>query len=177
MNRQTVLKITVILLRFLQLLCLMGLGLLIYDVIAFSIDPSHNFVRWEWYMNETLTIAQGDEEYPLQSKLSYYFNWLQIALQLWLMLLIWQNLIRVVGSVASFKTFIKDNAESFIKIRNLVFFIWILDTFHLFQELGAAIQMTWGFNLEILLFALAAHVLALIFKEGKRLADEQNLIV
>lgn len=177
MKRQSVFNLTIILLRFFQGLCFLGIGLLLYDLIAFSIDPSHSFVRWEWYMEEALPIAQGEEAYPQQSAISYYSNWIQVLIQLLLMLLVWQNLIRILRSVASLKTFITENAQYFIKVRNLLLVIWLLNIFHFFQALGSAVQFRMNMALPILLFALAAHILALVFREGQRLADEQKLIV
>ncbi|MCR9153612.1 MAG: hypothetical protein NXI09_05840 [Bacteroidetes bacterium] len=174
MKRENVLWITRVFLVILQGLCILGLAFLLYDIVAKLIMPDHSFVRWQWYMEQN----QGSNaDYPAQSEASYFTNWFQISLQLVFMLLIWRQLSKVLKSLHHLKTFLEANERHFIKIRNWLFLLWLLDIGHFFQAQGESAHLEWQFDLSLLLFAFGAQILALVFAEGRHLAEEQKLIV
>lgn len=178
MKSNLYLSISAAVLHFLKGMCVLALGLMLYDGIRHTIDPEFYFVRWEWYglSGDMDFVEKG--EYPAQSTFSYYFNWVQIAIQLLMMFMIWNTLLRVLRSVSSFKTFMVDNSRHFQRIAHFLVILFFLNMFHFFDRAADdELTMKWDADLSILFFALGAYVLALIFKEGKRLADDQNLIV
>ncbi len=178
MNKKTLIQIAIVLVRISQSLCVLALGFMVYDVIAHLLNPDHSLVRWEWFIEDHMPLSSPGDRLPLQTEFSYFFNWFQIAAYLFVLLWIWQVVIKILHSVASFKTFLESNVNSFLLIRNLVLFLFTLNLVHLFQE-REAVKMLFqsSFELSYILFALAAHILAYVFKEGLRLANEQKMIV
>jgi len=178
MKRKDYLRLSGWVLQFMRGLCVIALAFMLYDGIRHSIDPEYYFVRWEWYglSGDMDFVEEG--EYPPQTAASYYFNWIQISIQLVLMFLVWTQLIKVLNSVVSFETFISDNPIRFRKIGSLILGIFFMDLFHFFDGMASAdTEIQVGANFSILFFALGAYVLAIVFEEGKRLAEEQKLIV
>lgn len=165
-------------LQLLRGLCLLALAFMAYDGIRHFIDPDFYFVRWEWYgLSGDMEFVQNGD-YPAQTTFSYYFNWVQISLQITLLFLVWTNLLRVLKSVASFETFISNNSTRFRSIALLILALFASNLFHFFHspDLESA-TLKWQMDFSTLFFALGAFVLAEVFKEGKRMADEQKLFV
>lgn len=172
MSRESAISFTIGLVQVLRALCFIALALLAVDLILRNIQPDLSFIRWQWYMEQAIMLP-----FPEQSNGSYYLNWIKVGIQVGLLLLIWQEVLAILRSQKAFETFIRDNARRLFKIRNILIILWLMDIFNLFQAAGEVWKVTWSFELDQLFLIMAVHILALVFQEGKKIADDQNLIV
>lgn len=178
MKNSVYLRFSSAVLQLLQGMCILALILMLYDGVRHTIDPDFYFVQWEWYgLSGDLDFVE-EGAYPSQTNFSYYFNWIQISIQLILIFIMWNTLSKVLKSVSSFKTFIEANSEHFRRVGHILFALFFLNMFHFFQQSSDDdLRVVWDADFSIIFFALGAYVLAMVFKEGKQLAEDQNLIV
>lgn len=105
-----------------------------------------------------------------------YWIFIRSSFFLIISILILQKVIKVLQSIKSLKTFYKDNIIHFQQMAKLAFVAFLLSCFNIDYHDGE-----YGFHLKSafgpLIFALACLVLAEIFKEGRRLLEDQKLIV
>jgi hypothetical protein len=179
MKRNKILSLALIIVRLAQGLVFLALALLAVDLILHFMNPQSTFVRWEWYFQEEESVKWLTEGGGLeQSHFSYYFNWLQVTLQLILMGFIWNELRKVLFSVKSFFSFISSNVQHLLNISRYLLFLWATSLFHFFSLGGlSSSKVQLDFDIGYLLLALAVYILAEVFKEAKLLADDQKMIV
>lgn len=178
MSKNTVTTLSYWALQFLRSLCIIAIGFMIYDGVRHTLDPDFYFVRWEWYglSGDMDFVEKG--EYPAQTNFSYYFNWVQISLQIALLFKVWSNLLMVLNSLNSLETFISENSQRFKTTAYLLMGLFGLNLFHFYDSPDwVSASLKWQMDFSILFFALGAFVMAEVFSEGKRLADEQKLFV
>jgi len=110
------------------------------------------------------------------TNISLTFNFLQKSILLFLVFLCINEFRKVIKSVKTITTFQQQNVLSFRSIGKYMIFYFLLNsiTYYGFEQGNQT-----GFSLEFtpLIITLFAYILAAIFNEGNRLAEENSLTV
>lgn len=113
------------------------------------------------------------------SELNYgmiYWLYLRGAFFFTLTVLILRKIILILRSINTLQTFYQDNIKHFQAIAQYAFLAFLLSCFN-FSYLNGNSEISFKFAFTPLAFALGALVLAEVFKEGKQLLEDQNLII
>ncbi len=113
------------------------------------------------------------------SELSYvsiYWLYIRTALFILLTLLILRSIFQVLRSISHAETFHKANAHHFRSIGSYTLILFVLGSFNFGMYQGEG-QFFFQLAFGPLLFALAAFVLAEVFREGSKLQEDKNLVV
>lgn len=130
-----------------------------------------------------IQVYQQEAQLPsnaiLMSELSrgmMYWLFFRVTIFVALTILITRAALRIVYSIGSLKTFYQDNIRHLKAIALYAFIAFIFSTFNFIHFEGTS---EWHFKTAFgpLILAVAARVLAEVFNEGKKLLEEQNLII
>ena len=153
-----------------------------YKDVIVTIDSS-NEVRYVFKHNDTLagpvdnTLVAGTEGTLSQlSHVSFYIHFLQTVGHFIILILIVNQIIRVIRSVKALETFRGDNSQAFRKIGVYCVAIALLTCFKWF-EVSNHERMSFSVGVVPLAFALGAFILAEIFKEGNKLYEAEQLTI
>ncbi|PCI34757.1 MAG: hypothetical protein COB60_05320 [Flavobacteriaceae bacterium] len=153
----------------------------VMDVFYKSIEKegSFRYLKNSKIIDSETNITPADSEVYTMEKLtntSLIFNFLQESILLFLVFLCINELRKVIRSVKTITTFQQQNVLSFRSIGKYMIYYFLLNsiTYYGFEQGNKT-----GFYLEFtsLIITLFAYILAEIFKEGNRLAEENSLTV
>ena len=125
---------------------------------------------WKVKSNETPLVLSNI--WPL----SIYFAYIHLSTITFLMFSIFKEFTKIIRSVRLIQTFKTTNVKSFKKIGHNFFVLFILTSFAvlIFQR---GMFYAFAFRLTPLIFSMVAYILAEIFSEGNKLAEESNLTI
>lgn len=105
-----------------------------------------------------------------------YWLCLRMTLFFALTILITRSALQILRSISNLSTFYRDNPHHFKSIAFYSLIAFVFSTFNFFTHKGSTeLYLKTAFG--PLILAVAALVLAEVFKEGKKLLEEQNLII
>ncbi len=189
MTKNTLLNIAVVLCEILKL----GLVLILIALTAFFI---HIQINKDYYKDKELQFSTKDYHYSMTKKWkidnsmddkdvytidnlktgSLYFNYLKYIIALVLIFISISEFQKVIKSVKYVETFGIKNVKSFKRIGVCVLVYTIIMSYSSMRfNLGGF--SGFGFNLNPLILALAAFIMAEVFKEGNSLKQENDLTI
>jgi hypothetical protein len=153
-----------------------------YKDVVITIDSS-NEVRYVFKHNDNLavpensiSIAETGASLSQISNVSFYFHFLQTVGHFIILILIVNQIIRIIRSVKALETFRDDNSQAFRKIGIYCVTMALLGCIK-WLEVGNHERMSFSFGIVPLAFALGAFILAEIFKEGNKLYEAEQLTI
>ncbi|MBC5775342.1 DUF2975 domain-containing protein [Pontibacter sp. KCTC 32443] len=153
-----------------------------YKNVLLTIDSS-NEVRYIFKNNDTITgpedsisIADTGAALSQISNISFYFHFLQTVGHFIILILIVNQVTRIIRSVKALETFRGDNSQAFRKIGIYCVALALLGCIKWF-EVSNHTRMSFSVGAIPLAFALGAFILAEIFKEGNKLYEAEQLTI
>ncbi len=180
MGRNLILSIALVLVRLLQFLLALNLLILLYFLFQQLFNEEPGFSDLSWSANINFDSSLKVDLTKRFTPFAFFYNFCQSFFSSLLYLLVSFQILQVLRSVRSFKAFIEDNAKRFRSISAMILGLFLINMIEFQSYLGEGkglSEVSWSFEMPYLIFFISAYVLAEIFKEGKRLAEEQNLIV
>lgn len=164
----------------------MGLDLLFIAVLLgamllWPFEPAFmDQVDWQ-DTNGVLRMQWTEDQEPLNALGAldgghFYFLCVKALLSAGLLFFILRYVLKIIASVRHLETFRSQNVRYFQNIGKL-FFIWLAVAFFHLSPLPDGEQITLSLELKYAVCALAAFVLAEVFKEGNRLEEENKLTI
>lgn len=194
MKKNTLLNIAIIICKFFRLIYivifLMLTGLFVHSQISPSsyknLDFNSKINEYDFSMNSYSTdkiivngVTPEDSEVFTFDKLKYsslYFNFIKFALVLFCSFLCLKEFQNVIESVKEIKTFQKRNVSSFRRIGKYLLVIFILMSYSSFTFQQGGIS-SFHISFTLLILSLLAYIMAEIFKEGRKLSEENKLTI
>ncbi|MEX0968453.1 MAG: DUF2975 domain-containing protein [Bacteroidia bacterium] len=182
MERNQILKLSVLVFKALRVFCIIALGILAVVAVMWHISP--DTLQSVYLDKDTLYYQYSGQSAGTEAEISlnemgqaaFYFNSLKLAIILLVLLYIFQRALRIIRSMKSLQTFRDNNVRQFQKIGSAFLVLALFNTFYFMEVSGhAVINFMVPFN--SLLAALLGFLLAEIFKEGNRLMEENQLTV
>lgn len=191
MTKNTVLNITIVVLRLLKFFIGAGaIAMTIFFVYVqvdssafadYELDSPNQLFGFGYYASSNSTFHTDqvvEKQYTLSQlkTVSLYILYVKTFIIAVLTFLSIQNFEKILLSVRSFKTFSTQNVRLFRKIGVYIIWIAILSSYSILRfESGTKIR--WSLTFFPLLYALLAFVFAEVFKEGSRLKQENDLTI
>lgn len=189
MERNKILYFARFLTRFILILCFLFFTILVITIIYWHADPkafsnvdvTHSFKAGFGVNNIRILFpaVQASSGTILLSDLNHaMIYWLFIRASLFLLLatFIIKRILLILKSIHNLTTFYSRNIRHFQEIASYAFLAFLLSCFN-FSYLEGQFNLSIDLPFAPLSFAVSALVLAEIFKEGKQLLEDQNMII
>jgi hypothetical protein len=194
MKKNALLNIAIIICKFFRLIYivifLMLTGLFVHSQINpssyMNLDLNNKINEYDFSMNSYTTdkiivngVTPEDSEVFTFDKLKYsslFFNFIKVTLVLFCSFLCLKEFQNIIESVKEIKTFQIRNVSSFRRIGKYLLVIFILMSYSSFTFQQGAIS-SFHISFTLLILPLLAYIMAEIFKEGKKLSDENKLTI
>lgn len=179
MRKNTLLSIAQVIIKFTRIMIVISFALLLISAIGTLINP-------EWSNSlgvDNITLKfSGDGNSSLGSLLqassfAFFYNVLNVLMQLTLVFLLLSQLLKVINSISSLKTFIGQNVSSFKRIGYMLVILFFLRMFGFNVTDSGVSTVNFSFDLAPLVGALIAFILMEIFKEGNKLREDSQLTI
>lgn len=188
MAKNTIIRYSTLLTKFLLGLCILFFMVLTAGVILWHFDPG---ILHRVEVTDSFQTGYGvhDIRYHLDgdmpadavqpSELSrgmVWWLWLRGGFFLVITVLILRTVLQVLRSIAGIHTFYHDNIGHFRRMARLGFIAFAVSCFNV-STLDGDFRIVLDIAFGPLLFAVACLVLAEVFREGEQLLQENNMII